>query len=430
MKICVIGAGIVGCMTAYRLAQLGCDVRLVDAASEAGTGTSFANGAQLSYSFVEPLASPATLWSIPKMLLAPDSPLRFEFRADPAQWAWGLRFLMACTKRQAMAGTRELLRLASLSRATLDSWMAEENWSFGYRMNGKLVLCPDAATLDRQRKQIRFQQLLGRKQEVVSAADCLSHEPSLAAYAGSFVGGVYTADECVGDPYQLCGEVVRSLRRMGVSLRFDTPITQLVTSNGRVVAARSSQEEFAADAFVVSAGCQSVRLARSAGVRLPIYPIKGYSVTLQFREGKLLPRASVTDLGRKTVFAPLGGALRVAAMAEVVGDDLSIPLRRIEQMLESVETVFPGLCDLQSAKAWAGLRPATPKSTPITGPTHLHNLFINSGHGALGFTLAAGSAEVLAREMLPGSKAVATVPTTRQPTGIGPNAHGALYVRH
>lgn len=400
MKVCVIGAGIIGCATAYSLAKLGCDVHLLDAASEAGTGTSFANGAQLSYSFVEPLASPATLRSLPGMLLSRSSPLRFELQPDPRQWSWGLRFLMACNHRQARRGTRELLRLASLSRRVLDEWMAHENWSFSFQMNGKLVLCPDPASLARQRAQIRFQRLLGCKQEIFSARECLAQEPALQAYAGQFAGGVWTEDECVGDPYVLCAQMIQSLRRMGATLCFDTPVHSLSTTGGRVTAALTSAGLVEADAFVIAAGCASPVLAAQAGLGLPIYPIKGYSLTLALRAGALAPRASVTDLGRKIVFAPLAGALRVAAMAEVVGSDLTIPPNRIHQMIESVAAVFPGLCDLDSVKPWAGLRPATPTSLPIVGSTRIQNLFINSGHGALGFTLAAGSAEVLSRAVL------------------------------
>lgn len=400
MKVCVIGAGIIGCATAYSLARLGCDVHLLDAASEAGTGTSFANGAQLSYSFVEPLASPATLRSLPGMLLSRSSPLRFELLPDPRQWSWGLRFLMACNHRQARRGTRELLRLASLSRRVLDEWMAHENWSFSFQMNGKLVLCPDLASLARQRAQIRFQRLLGCRQEIFSARECLAQEPALQAYAGQFAGGVWTEDECVGDPYLLCARIVQSLRCMGAAIRFGTPVQSLLSAGGCIVAAVTSAGHVEADAFVIAAGCASRDLAAQAGLPLPIYPIKGYSLTLALRTGALAPRASVTDLGRKIVFAPLAGALRVAAMAEVVGSDLTIPPDRIRQMIESVVAVFPGLCDLDSAKPWAGLRPATPTSVPIVGPTRIQNLFINSGHGALGFTLAAGSAEILSRVIM------------------------------
>lgn len=399
MKVCVIGAGIIGCATAYRLSKLGLDVELVDAAEEAGRGTSFANGAQLSYSFVEPLASPSTLRSLPKMLLSQDSPLRFELLPDPQQWSWGLRFLLACNARQARRGTSALLRLASSSQRALNSWLSEEEWDFSFGMNGKLVLCPTTESLARQKKQIRYQRLLGRSQEILSPGECLKMEPALAAYAGQFAGGVWTEDECVGDPYLLCARMVDTLRARGGSVQFGNRVQALELDQDSVVAARTASGVIEADAFVIANGCESVELARGAGIRLPIYPIKGYSLTLALNAGRLAPKASVTDLGRKTVFAPLAGALRVAAMAEVVGHDLSIPARRVEQMLESVETVFPGLCDAQSAKPWAGLRPATPTSVPIIGRTKLRNLYLNTGHGALGFTLAAGSAELLAKQI-------------------------------
>lgn len=401
MKVCVIGAGIVGCATAYRLQSAGFDVVLLEAASEAGTGTSFANGAQLSYSYVEPLASPATLMSLPKMLVAAQSPLRFKLLPSPQQWLWGLRFLSACTARQARRGTSSLLRLASLSRKSLDEWVAREGWAFAFQRNGKLVLCPDSASLARQRRQVRYQRLLGCSQEILSREECIEREPTLAAYAEAFAGGVWTEDECLGDSYLLCARMVETLHKRGADLRFSCRVDELVPDHRRISGVRTSRGEIIeADVFVIANGCDSVALARQAGIRLPIYPVKGYSLSLRLHRGRQAPKCSVTDLGLKTVFAPLASGLRVAAMAEIVGRDLSIPQERVDQMLQSVERVFPGLCDLRSGEPWAGLRPATPTSIPIVGGTRVPNLYVNSGHGALGFTLAAGSAELLVRTLV------------------------------
>ncbi|WP_050797436.1 D-amino acid dehydrogenase [Hylemonella gracilis] len=400
MKVCVIGAGIVGCATAYQLALQGWEVHLLDQAPGAGRGTSFANGAQLSYSYVEPLASPATLRGLPAMLLSSDSPLRLRLRADVHQWTWCLRFLQACTARQSRLGTRELLLLAQLSRETLDSWMDREDWRFSFQRNGKLVLCPDAESLRRQQAQLQFQSTLGCRQTLLTPQECVDREPALRTSIDQFAGGVWTADECVGDPHALSLEMTGSLQRLGGQVHFDTRVTGFIVIGDRVAAALTPGGAFAADAFVIANGVEARRLAASVRVTLPIYPIKGYSITLPVRASDKAPRVSVTDLGRKTVFAPLGGRLRVAAMAELVGHDLSIPPGRIQQMMDAARQMFPEACEFQDPQPWAGLRPATPTAVPIIGQRGPANLYINAGHGALGFTLAAGSAQVLGRQML------------------------------
>lgn len=400
MKVCVVGAGIVGCATAYQLARQGFEVMLVDSDKGPGRGTSFANGAQLSYSYVEPLASPATVLGLPSMLLSPDSPLRFRLRPDLRQWWWCLQFLSACNARQSRQGIRELLMLAQLSRATLEQWMAQEAWGFSFQQNGKLVLCPDAETLRRQAAQVRFQSELGCQQAVLNPQACVDKEPALSGYLGRFAGGVWTADECVGDPYALSLQMTQSLLRMGGQLHFETAVTGFSVRGGRIVAAQTPGGALTADVFVIANGAAAPGLAASVHVSLPIYPIKGYSITLPIHSSQKAPVVSVTDLGRKTVFAPLGGRLRVAAMAEVVGHDLSIPPSRIQKMVQAVDTLFPGACGFEETQPWAGLRPATPTAVPITrqmGPT---NLYVNAGHGALGFTLAAGSAVVLGRQIM------------------------------
>jgi D-amino-acid dehydrogenase len=399
MKVCVLGAGIVGCATAYQLARSGHEVQLVDEAGGPGLLTSHANGAQLSYSYVEPLASPYTLASLPQMLLSRDSPLRFSPTLDWRQWAWGLQFLASCTTRQAQAGTQKLLQLSALSRQTLAQWMADEDWAFDYQRNGKLVLCATAASLARQRAQIELQKQWSCVQSVLSTAECIAREPALAQYRDRFAGGVWTADECVADPYRLCQQLSESLVRMGGSMSWHTQLTGFDTRGDRLVAVRTNQGALQADAFVLATGASAARHAAMLGIYLPVYPIKGYSITVPIQEAARAPQVSVTDLSLKTVFAPLGKHLRVAAMAEVGGYDLSIPNDRIAKILASVETLFPGACDLSNPSTWAGLRPATPNSIPIIGRRKFQNLFLNAGHGALGLTLAAGSAMAVAQQM-------------------------------
>ncbi len=392
MHILVIGAGIVGCATAYQLLRDGHTVELVDAQPQAGRVSSFANGAQLSYSYVEPLASPATLRALPKLLLEKDSALRFTPRWDWRQWAWGMRFLASCSGAQSQRGTLALLELAALSRQTLEAWMQEHAWQIDFARNGKLVLCRDAKSLAQQARQVQLQKSMGCEQEVLGREQCIERESTLAASGSPFVGGVWTASECMADPYKLCQSLAASIAARGGVLRFGHQVTSLERRDGRFRAVHTAQGRFSADACVITAGAATPALCSPLGIHLPIYPIKGYSLTVPIMHPSQVARCSITDLGLKTVFAPLGHTLRVAAAAEIVGHDSQVQPKRVEQMLRAVDRLFPGACDLSRPSTWAGLRPATPTSLPIIGASHIPNLYINAGQGALGLTLAAGSA--------------------------------------
>lgn len=401
MKICVIGAGVIGCATAYHLCSLGHDVVLVDGKSAFGEGTSFANGGQLSYSYVEPLASPATLRALPAMLLDKNSPLRWRPTAHWAQWAWGLRFLAACNAGQLEQGTHQLLSIAALSQSTLDDWMARDGLDFNFTRNGKLVLCPDSSSLKRQEQQIALQAYTGVTQQLLNREECLAKEPALANYPG-FVGGVWTPGECAGDPYLFCRALVGAAQKRGLRCEFDAPVHTFGFQGDRATCVKTGKEPINADAFVLATGVQAPVLARQLGEHLPIYPIKGYSVTLPFKSNQNIPKVNVTDLSQKMVLAPLDGKLRVAAMAEFSGYGLEVTPDTIERITRTVEKIYPGACEMAHPNAWAGLRPATPTSVPIIRRSRIANVILNVGHGALGFTLAAGSAS-LAGELLTGA---------------------------
>ena len=404
--ICIVGAGIVGCASAYRLAQAGHPVMLLDAAPGPGLGCSLANGAQLSYSYVEPLATPATLRALPRLLLQRASPVRFRPTLDWRQYAWSLQFLAACRDGQVRATTRRLLQLSARSRDTLAQWQRDGVLPDSYRRNGKLVLCPDAATWARQRRQMAFQATLGSEQDALSLAQCLDREPALLEAVRraprAWVGGIWTPGECVVDTHALCRALVARVQALGGQVRYGTRVTGFVRGRREVQAVATAQGEIRCDALVLAAGSESARLAQALGDYLPVYPIKGYSLTLDLADAVQAPRVSVTDLGRKTVFAPLGGgALRVAAAAEIGGHALDLDAGRALQMREAVAAVYPGLTDPHApGQPWAGLRPATPTSMPIVRRTKRYaNAYVNVGHGALGLTLAAGCAAVLEEVM-------------------------------
>lgn len=401
--ICIIGAGIVGCASAYQLVREGHDVLLLDAAPGPGEACSFANGAQLSYSYVEPLATPATLRALPELLTQRHSPVRFRPTLDWRQYTWGLQFLAACRTPQVLRSTRELLALSFLSRDTLDQWLRDGVWPVGFRRNGKLVLCPDDATMARQRQQMQFQAGLGCEQQALGIEQCLDKEPALLGAVrrspNAYVGGIWTPGECVVDTHALCRALVDRLRARGGRTLFRTRVTGFARSRLGVHAVITADGEIDCDAVVLATGSESAVLAQGLGEHLPVYPIKGYSLTLPMQGVEPAPRISVTDLGRKTVFAPLGAELRVAAVAEIGGHALDLAAERIRQIRSSVAALYPAHVDAQAhGWPWSGLRPATPTSVPIVRRSKRHaNVFFNVGHGALGLTLAAGSAVTLHR---------------------------------
>ncbi|MDZ4295611.1 MAG: D-amino acid dehydrogenase [Hydrogenophaga sp.] len=392
--VCVLGAGIVGLATAWQLHRDGHQVTVVDSA-QTGAGASGANGAQLSYSYVQPLADPALWLQLPKLLLAPDSPLKFRLRMDPHQWAWGLRFLAACRGSVSRRTTASLLTLAAESRAAFEQLMAQTALPCDFSATGKLVLYPDATAFASARQQMALQSSLGTVQHALTPTEAVAIEPALAHHAASFAGAIHTPSECAADCFKVCEALQHRLQALGVRFLFQTEVTRLARVGTRIVAAETREGPIKADAFVVALGSGSRRLAAPLGLDVPVYPLKGYSITVQASEAAgAAPRVNVTDAARKVVFARIGNRLRVAGMAELVGHDRAIPADRIASLVASTRALFPQAGGFEDVQPWAGLRPATPTGLPVLGrlPGSPANLLFNTGHGALGFTLAFGSA--------------------------------------
>jgi D-amino-acid dehydrogenase len=399
---CVIGAGIVGCASAYALARDGWRVTLVDAMPTPGQGASRANGAQLSYSYVEPLATPATLRALPGWLLSADSPLRWRPRPEWSHLRWLAAFTLACRWSQVRSTTKALLALSFLSRDVLHGWLQEQPGMSAATLHGrpgKLVIYRDPAARAGVQRQLAWQAAMGCEQQIVEADECRVLEPALATTGGGPIAfGVWTRSEEVIDAAALANELARA---SGAAFLFGRQVSGFEMRGDAIQAARFGQGEgsLAADHFVLATGPSAGSLLSPLGLALPIEPIKGYSVTLPIVDAAAAPRASVTDTARKLVHARLGDHLRVAGFAELCGHDRSVQARRINALCAAVQETFPGACDIRDNQAWAGLRPATPSGRPLVGPTRWANLWVNAGHGALGLTLAPGSADVLASLM-------------------------------
>lgn len=399
MKICVIGAGVTGLTAAYCLSKRGHQVTVVDARQGPGQGASFGNGAQLSYSYVAPLADPGVWMSLPKYLISNDSPLLWKPSLELRQWYWLCAFLAACNAASSRATTISLLQLAFHSREQLHKLKEEAGLEFDFRQAGKLVMLDSADAVAAAERQVRFQSAYGSEQELLDIRQCIDVEPALASGAGRWVAGVYTRGEEVGDCAAFCTQLRREISRRfpATQFLFGINVTRGIVREGRLQAIATGQGELDADAFVLSGGVGSAGFMATLGLRLPVYPLKGYSITLPANDAA--PRVSVTDLGRKVVYARIGDRLRVAGRVEIVGDDNRVDAGRCLELKRGALDTFPGLENAGDIKPWAGQRPATPSGLPLIGPARIKGLYLNTGHGALGWTLACGSASLLAAQV-------------------------------
>jgi len=406
MHICIIGAGVIGVTSAWALARAGHDVTVLEAREAAGLATSYANGGQLSYSYVAPLAEPGVFRSLPGWLLKHDSPLRFRPRLDPQQWRWGAAFLRHCTAATVRRTTAQMLTLSYLSRDALDTLLAEHPIPFDYRVAGKFIAYRDPALLTKARARVALQAEHGARQQVLDANACVALEPAFAAWGEQLAGAVYTEDEAVADCHAFTQHLAASLCAAGkVTLRCNARVARLERSNDRITAIHLQDgSTVRADHVVLANALASRPLLRALGSDAPLYALKGYSLSLPLAAaGRHAPAISVTDYQRRIVYARIGNVLRIAAMVDMgAADDVSAPQpdpARIALLKQQVRDTFPDMA-VDEASVWAGLRPATPDSKPRIGRSPAaENLWLNLGHGALGFTLACGSAMLLATQM-------------------------------
>ncbi len=396
MRIAVLGAGLLGVSSAWHLAEDGHEVTVVDREPGAALQTSFANGGQISTSHAEPWANPRVPLQVLKWLGREDSPLLWRLRADPAQWAWGLRFLVECAPARTRANIVAILRLALYSRERLRALRAQLGLEYDQLTRGILHFYTDADEYEHALPQAALMREFGCERVPKSGAECLEIEPALRDSTVPIVGGTYTAGDESGDAHKFTLELARRCAERGVAFRYDAAIEALREEGGRVAGVLLADGSvLTADAYVVALGSHSPLLTRPLGIDLPVYPAKGYSVTIPLEAGEG-PAVSLTDDGHKIVFSRLGQRLRVAGTAEFAGYDRSINATRCASIVRRVAAIFPHTAGRGGIEYWAGLRPATPGNVPLVGRTRLENLFVNTGHGTLGWTMACGSGKLLA----------------------------------
>lgn len=400
MRIAVLGAGIVGVTAAWYLARDGHEVSVVDRQDAVARETSFANGGQVVAGFAEPWASP----KVPRMLRQSwgreDAPLLFRPRADPAQWLWGLAFLAECRKSRYEANIRDTLTFGAYSLRELKALRAEVDVAYDALDRGVLEIYfdpDDFATAARYAQAVRE---YGAVREAKTAAECVRLEPALVGAEG-LAGGIYSPSDVTGDARMFAEGLAARGAARGIRFLQGVAIESVVLRDGavrgvRVVDRQHREDVLDADAFVVALGSSAPRLLAPLGLRLPVYPVKGYSATIALADRSAAPEISVTDVDSKMVFTRLGNRLRVAGTAELAGYDTSLNETRCRSLVRRARALFPRLDPRAEVEYWAGLRPATPTNLPLIGRTRYPNLFLDTGHGTLGWTYAAGSGRILA----------------------------------
>ncbi|WP_426114003.1 D-amino acid dehydrogenase [Massilia sp. PWRC2] len=393
----VIGGGVIGLTSAWWLLDAGYSVTLLER-DAVGMAASYRNGGQLSYRYVAPLADAGVPLKALQWLFQEHGPLRFKPELDLRQWRWLARFLANCNGAANARTTATLLELGELSRRAMgELGSVVPPLAFGWRDAGKMVV---------YRSPSAFAAAVARpdaddSRQVLSSAECVAMEPALAAAQPLLAGGIFNQGEAVADCYAFCAALSQQLAahpRFKGTVRADV---HRIVSDGaaRIKGLDTSAGPLAADHYVLAAGIDSRDLAAAIGLYLPLYPLKGYSLTAPIRAGDCAPAVSITDFERKVLYARIGDSLRVAAMVDMVGADTTLDPRRVASLTRQVRQTMPQAADYDHMTAWAGLRPATPDSAPIIGATPYRNLWLNVGQGPLGFTFACGSAKLLAGAM-------------------------------
>ncbi len=394
-QLVVIGGGVVGVTTAWALAEAGHRVTLVEREAALATGASRANGGQLSYRYVSPLADAGVPLKALRWLLDPEGPLRFKPDGTAAQWRWLAAFLAHCRGPVNRRTTERLLELGAFSQQCFGELQRQARLdAIELRTPGKLVVYRKPGEFAR----VASRTPAGGPERALSRDECVALEPSLADGGADWLaGGIFTAGEAVADCHALSVQLGERLaQHPNFQGRVRAHATGFAVHGGRVAAVKTDQGELGADGVVLAAGLQSAALAALVDLRLPLYPLKGYSLSAPINGVHRPPTVSVTDFERKTLYARIGGQLRVAAMVDLVGEDTRIDPARLAALQRNVRETFPNAADYDHAVPWAGLRPATPSGAPMLGGTPLRGLWLNVGHGALGFTFSFGSARIVA----------------------------------
>jgi D-amino-acid dehydrogenase len=403
MRIVVLGAGVIGVTSAFYLAKAGHEVTVLDRQPGPALETSFANAGEISPGYASPWAAPGIPMKAVKWLFMRHAPLIIQARPDLAKIEWVSRMLLNCTSGAYGVNKSRMVRLAEYSRDCLIALRADTGISYDERMQGTLQLFRTEKQVEAASKDIKVLKADGVPFEVLDAAACVAAEPGLAPNLSKIAGGLRLPGDETGDCFKFTNHLAEMAATLGVSFRYGVDIRGLEQEAGRIAAVQTSAGRIAADAFVLALGSYSPSIARPFGMRLPVYPVKGYSITVPIVDASRAPVSTVMDETHKIAITRLGDRIRVGGMAEISGFNNHLHPKRQATLVHSVEDLFGGAGDQARATFWSGLRPMTPDGTPIVGKSTVANLFLNTGHGTLGWTMAAGSGKALA-DMMSGDR--------------------------
>jgi D-amino-acid dehydrogenase len=399
MKVIVLGGGVIGVTSAYYLAKAGHAVTVLDRQPGPALETSFANAGEVSPGYASPWASPSVPLKAIKWLTMRHGPLVIRPKLDPAMWIWISRMLRNCTAARYALNKSRMVRLAEYSRDVLRNVRAETGIAYDERSLGTLQLFRTQSQVDGTAGDIAVLKEYGVPFELLDRDGCVRVEPALAAVREKFVGGLHLPGDETGDCKLFSDRLATLAHLVGVVFRYSINITGLATEAGRISSVMTDRGPLVADAYVVALGSYSPLLLKRIGIALPVFPIKGYSITLPIVDAAGAPESTVMDETYKVAITRLGDRIRVGGTAEVAGYDLNLHAGRRATLEHSVGDLFGRGGDLARATFWTGLRPMTPDGTPVIGPAKYPNLHLNTGHGTLGWTMACGSARVISDQI-------------------------------
>ncbi|MFM5508373.1 D-amino acid dehydrogenase [Aeromonas rivipollensis] len=396
MKIVVLGGGVIGVASAWYLAKAGHQVTLLERRGGVALETSHANAGQISPGYASPWAAPGIPLKAAKWLLQKHAPFTVRPTSDPFQLRWMLKMFANCTPAAYATNKGRMVRLAEYSRDCMKLLRDELALDYEGRQLGTLQLFRSTAQCEASKRDIEVLEEYGVPYEALDASGCEEVEPALARVRGKIVGGLRLPGDETGDCFRFTQALAAEAARLGVEFVFDCPIDEVELAQGRAVAVRAGERRWQADAIVCALGSYGTGFLRPLGIELPVYPVKGYSLTLPMMDAAGAPRSTVLDETYKVAITRFDERIRVGGMAELSGFNLALNPRRHDTLAMVVRDLFPEGGDLPRAEFWTGLRPMTPDGTPLVGPSPIPGLWLNTGHGTLGWTMAAGSGRLLA----------------------------------
>ena len=396
MQVLILGSGVIGTTVAYYLAKAGHEVTVLDRQPAPALETSYANAGEVSPGYSAPWAGPGVPLKAIKWLLMRHSPLVIKPMLDPAMWRWGIAMLCNCTHARYELNKGRMVRLAEYSRDCLQQLRADTGIRYDERSLGTLQLFRTQKQLDGTGKDIEILKAYGVPYQLLDREGCVRHEPALAAVREKFVGGLRLPGDETGDCFKFTQALAQLAEAAGVRFRFGVGITDIARDAAGVTAIHTDTGPFRAERYVVALGSYSPQLLKPLGIRLPVYPVKGFSITVPISDPAMAPESTVMDETFKVAVTRLGDRIRVGGTAQLSGYDLGLNDRRRDTLEHVVTDLFPQGGSVEGAEFWTGLRPMTPDGTPILGATPLSNLLLATGHGTLGWTMAAGTGRVMA----------------------------------